>query len=94
MLTIKSSVSAKIFFKPQQLSFSITTVLAAIMSSQVFAEDVTLENKQKLETIVIQAQGNWLENANAEKVHNHAGARTIVDRQRMDETATTSIRDA
>lgn len=74
-------------------------VLASMLCvSNTYAENVSefpVDEKTKaLDTITLQAQGNWLEDANAEKVHQHAGARTIVDRTRLDETATTSIRDA
>lgn len=81
-------------FKPAYLSLSISSILLAVISPMTFAEDTSIPAQQKLDTIVIQAQGNWLENANAEKVHQHAGARTIVDHTRLDETATTSIREA
>lgn len=43
---------------------------------------------------MFQAQGNWLEEVNAEKVQQHAGARTILNRERLDATAATSIKDA
>ena len=69
------------------------------ISFYAFAEtdhEVTLQEQadvQTLSTLTLTAQGNWLEKANSKKVQQHAGARTIIDRKRMDETATTSIRD-
>lgn len=47
-----------------------------------------------LETIQLQAQGNWLDDVTAKKVFEHAGARTIIDRKRLDETASVTIKDA
>lgn len=37
--------------------------------------------------------GNWLDNPNQEKVLEHAGARTIVDQQRIEESGSASVRD-
>lgn len=59
------------------------------------AEELTEETSNNvLPTIKLEAQGNWLEDANAEKVQKHAGARTIITRNRLDEVAATSIKDA
>ncbi|MCH7336882.1 TonB-dependent siderophore receptor [Acinetobacter sp. NIPH 2699] len=80
-------------FPPSSLSLAITILLSGI-SHSAFANEDQQSETQTLATISIQAQGNWLENANAEKVQQHAGARTIIDRNRLDEIATTSIRDA
>ena len=80
-------------FKPSHLSLAIAVSLSFI-SNAAFAEDNQETSTQTLKTITVQAEGNWLEAANAEKVHKHAGARTIIDRKKMDESAVTSIRDA
>ncbi|MDA1587915.1 hypothetical protein PDK27_29660 [Bacillus cereus group sp. TH230-1LC] len=49
------------------------------------AEELTeATSNNVLPTIKLEAQGNWLEDANAEKVQKHAGARTIINRNRLD----------
>ena len=49
------------------------------------AEELTeATSSNVLPTIKLEAQGNWLEDANAEKVQKHAGARTIINRNRLD----------
>ena len=59
------------------------------------AEELTeATSNNVLPTIKLEAQGNWLEDANAERVQKHAGARTIITRNRLDEVAATSIKDA
>ena len=44
-----------------------------------------------LSTITV--TGNWLDNPTEEKVLDHAGARTIVERARIEETGSSSLRD-
>ncbi|MBO3652857.1 TonB-dependent receptor family protein [Acinetobacter bereziniae] len=80
-------------FKPSPLSLAIA-VSFSFISVASYAEDIQEDTPKALKTITVQAEGNWLEEANAEKVHKHAGARSIVDRKKMDESAVTSIRDA
>lgn len=80
-------------FKPSPLSLAIAVSFTFISMSSS-AEDAQAGTPQALKTITVRAEGNWLEEANAEKIHQHAGARTIVDRKKMDESAVTSIRDA
>lgn len=80
-------------FKPSPLSLAIA-VSFSFISAASYAEDIQEDTPKALKTITVQAEGNWLEEANAEKVHKHAGARSIVDRKKMDESAVTSIRDA
>jgi Fe(3+) dicitrate transport protein len=80
-------------FKPNPLSLAIA-VSFSFISVASYAEDIQEDTPKALKTITVQAEGNWLEEANAEKVHKHAGARSIVDRKKMDESAVTSIRDA
>lgn len=87
------STACLVKFPPSSLSLAIATLLSGICHSAV-ANEVPQAETQTLATISIQAQGNWLEEANAEKVLQHAGARSIIDRNRLDEIATTSIRDA
>lgn len=41
----------------------------------------------------ISVTGNWLDQSNAEKVLQHPGARTIVDRKQIEESGATTIRD-
>ena len=41
----------------------------------------------------VTVRGNWLDDPNQEKVLEHAGARTIIDRTRMQESASSSVRD-
>lgn len=78
-------------FKATQLSIAICLSLCSTLA--VHAEDQTTESVV-LPTITLTAQGNWLENADIEKVQQHAGARTIIDRKRLNETASTSLKDA
>ncbi|ETR94399.1 TonB-dependent receptor family protein [Acinetobacter lactucae] len=86
-----SSLSLPNFkFKVSTLSYAIG-LACTYLAVPAHAEDTAAS---ALPTITIKAQGNWLEEANAETVHKHAGARTIVDRKRLDETAATSIREA
>lgn len=80
-------------FQPSPLSLAIAILFSGI-SHTTFANEESSTETQTLATISVKAQGNWLENANAEKVQQHAGARSIIDRKRLDEIATTSIRDA
>ncbi|ENW94525.1 TonB-dependent receptor family protein [Acinetobacter sp. NIPH 298] len=87
------STACLVKFPPSSLSLAIATLLSGICHSAV-ANEVPQAETQTLATISIQAQGNWLEEANAEKVLQHAGARSIIDQNRLDEIATTSIRDA
>ncbi|NNP70562.1 TonB-dependent siderophore receptor [Acinetobacter sp. Ac_5812] len=87
------TATSLIKFQPSSLSLAIAISLSVI-SHTAFADEAQPAETQTLATISIQAQGNWLENANAEKVQQHAGARSIIDRKRLDEIATTSIRDA
>lgn len=77
-------------FKVSTLSYAIG-IACTYLALPAHAEDTSTS---ALPTITIKAQGNWLEEANAETVHKHAGARTIFDRKRLDETAATSIREA
>ncbi|USA45647.1 TonB-dependent siderophore receptor [Acinetobacter sp. C26M] len=93
MKSASCSAASLIKFQPSYLSLAIAISLSGI-SHAAFANEAQPNETQTLATISIQAQGNWLENANAEKVQQHAGARTIIDRKRLDEIATTSIRDA
>ncbi|MCU4568632.1 TonB-dependent receptor plug domain-containing protein, partial [Acinetobacter radioresistens] len=80
-------------FQPSPLSLAIAILFSGI-SHTTFANEESSTETQTLATISVKAQGNWLENANAEKVQQHAGARSIIDRKRLDEIATTSIRDS
>ncbi|MCH7291568.1 TonB-dependent siderophore receptor [Acinetobacter sp. ANC 3926] len=87
------TATSMIKFQPSSLSLAIAISLSGI-SHAAFANEAQPAETHTLATISIQAQGNWLDNANAEKVQQHAGARSIIDRKRLDEIATTSIRDA
>lgn len=68
-------------FKPSPLSLAIAVSFTFISMSSS-AEDAQAGTPQALKTITVRAEGNWLEEANAEKIHQHAGARTIVDRKK------------
>ncbi len=48
-------------------------------------------NETTLNTVTV--VGNWLENPNETKVLEHPGARTIVDRQQIDESGASNVRD-
>lgn len=92
MKPVTNSTASK-KFQPSTLSLAIA-ILCSGISHTTFANEESSVETQTLATISVKAQGNWLENANAEKVQQHAGARSIIDRKRLDEIATTSIRDA
>ena len=85
--------------KPAPLSLAISLLLCGT-ASQTFAESLAqgetqdANQVQTLTKIVVKAQGNWLEQANAETVHAHAGARTIINRKQMENSGVTSIREA
>lgn len=84
-------------YKPTKISpltVAVQLALTCLATQTVFAAESDSNSVSTLQTITLQAEGNWLENANAEKVQKHAGARTIVDRNRLDEVAATSIKDA
>ena len=84
-------------YKPTKISpltVAVQLALTCLATQTAFAADSDSNSVSTLQTITLQAEGNWLENANAEKVQKHAGARTIVDRNRLDEVAATSIKDA
>lgn len=65
-----------------------------LLSSVSYAQQPTNEEPQKLETITLTAQGNWLNQTNTEKAFNHAGARTILDRQDFTMNGSTSVKEA
>ncbi|WP_180161160.1 TonB-dependent siderophore receptor [Acinetobacter sp. YH12040] len=74
------------------LSIAVGISMVATMASA--AENTDTAQANVLPTITIETQGNWLENANEKKVQKHAGARTIIDRKRLNESAATSLKDA
>ncbi|MCH7315359.1 TonB-dependent siderophore receptor [Acinetobacter sp. ANC 3882] len=80
-------------FKRSPLSFAITTLLSCVATT-TFADDNQANTTQTLATISIQAEGNWLEQANAQKVLNHSGARTVVDQQALESRGITSVKEA
>lgn len=65
-----------------------------LLSSISYAQQPNNEEPQKLDSITLTAQGNWLNQANAEKVFNHAGARTILDRKDFEMNGSTSLKEA
>ncbi|USA45648.1 TonB-dependent siderophore receptor [Acinetobacter sp. C26M] len=80
-------------FKPSSLSCAIATMISCFATT-TFAEDNLANTTQTLATISIQAEGNWLEQANAKKVLNHSGARTVVDQQALEARGITSVKEA
>lgn len=79
-------------------SLPLTCCAAAVFSllaATVHAQDNTAEpTAAGLSTVTV--TGNWLDGSqsNDEKVLEHAGARTIVDRKRIEESGSTSVREA
>ncbi|HEY0121226.1 MAG TPA: TonB-dependent receptor plug domain-containing protein, partial [Rhizobium sp.] len=63
----------------------------AAVPAHGFAQDAHQDGGTVLETITV--TGNWLDEPNEEKVLKHAGARTIIDRKRVDESGASNIRD-
>lgn len=90
----KLNNSHQIFFSKSSLSLAIGLSIASLSPITYATEAESEDSVKALPTLVLQAQGNWLEDANAETVHHHAGARTIIDRKQLDATGTTSIREA
>lgn len=72
---------------------AVSIILAGLSSSFVYATNTT-SNGVVLDAIALKAQGNWLDDVSSKKVLEHAGARTIIDRSRLDETASTTLKDA
>lgn len=68
--------------QPSILSCPIAIASLHTINTAHANDDTNHKDIQVLATIVVKAQGNWLENANAEKVQQHAGARTIINRKR------------
>lgn len=69
-------------------------VAAALLSLQASAQapsPATTAPEAGLSAITV--TGNWLDNPSEEKVLDHAGARTIVERTRIEETGSSSLRD-
>ena len=69
-------------------------VAAALLSLQASAQapsPTTTAPEAGLSAITV--TGNWLDNPTEEKVLDHAGARTIVERARIEETGSSSLRD-
>ena len=64
------------------------------LSSIGYTKFAYAEEPQVLNTITLTAQGNWLNQANNEKVFDHPGARTILDRQDFTANGSTSIKEA
>lgn len=90
------SISAPIDFskfKPSTLSCAIAALISCVATT-TFADDNPTSTTQTLATISIQAEGNWLEQANAQKVLNHPGARTVVDQQTLEARGITSVKEA
>ncbi|MCL6246595.1 TonB-dependent siderophore receptor [Acinetobacter sp. ANC 4945] len=76
------------------LPLSIAVGISMVATLASAAENTEIAQADVLPTITIETQGNWLENANEKKVQKHAGARTIIDRKRLNESAATSLKDA
>ncbi|MEX5538799.1 hypothetical protein ABFV54_27205, partial [Pseudomonas syringae] len=87
----------KLFFYQRQFRYSKTAfatlcILLGISASIHAQEDGA--TPPVLNTIQLRAQGNWLEDVTAKKVFEHPGARTTIDRKQLDETASTTLKDA
>ncbi|WEV49154.1 TonB-dependent siderophore receptor [Acinetobacter sp. ESL0695] len=87
----------KLFFYQRQFRYSKTAfatlcILLGVSASIHAQEDGA--TPPVLNTIQLRAQGNWLEDVTAKKVFEHPGARTIIDRKQLDETASTTLKDA
>ncbi|MCF9045653.1 TonB-dependent receptor family protein [Acinetobacter nectaris] len=88
----KSFVSTDSF---KQSKVAIATFLSLFgFTSFAYAEEENSSKTAVLNIIQLRAQGNWLEDVTAKKVFEHAGARTIIDRKQLDETASTTLKDA
>lgn len=68
-------------------------VAAALLSLQASAQAPSTTTAPEAGLSTITVTGNWLDNPSEEKVLDHAGARTIVERARIEETGASSLRD-
>jgi Fe(3+) dicitrate transport protein len=83
MISSRLHLQDRRLFKAKQFSIAIGLSMSCLTYAQ--AEELTeATSNNVLPTIKLEAQGNWLEDANAEKVQKHAGARTIINRNRLD----------
>ncbi|MEG2048193.1 MAG: TonB-dependent receptor, partial [Comamonas sp.] len=70
-----------------------TAAALACLPAALFAQ-TALTTEPVVSTLdSVTVTGNWLDNPNQEKVMEHAGARTIVDQQRIEESGSASLRD-
>lgn len=72
----------------------VIKMLFGCLATTAFADDAQSTNTQTLATISIQAEGNWLDDANDQKVLNHSGARTVVDQKTLEARGATSVKEA
>jgi len=70
----------------------VTSVVFAAEAKPASAQATTERSQLTLDAITV--NGNWLNNPNEQKVLEHPGARSIIERKRLQETGATSLRDA
>ncbi|MDM9648654.1 TonB-dependent siderophore receptor [Rhizobium sp. S163] len=79
-------------YRQSRLIFTLLATSAMLPCVALAQEAKDDEAATILDTIAI--TGNWLDKPNAEKVLKHAGARTIVDQQQIEESGAQNVRDA
>jgi Fe(3+) dicitrate transport protein len=70
---------------------AVATALLSLQASAQAQSVTTAPEAPGLSTITV--TGNWLDNPSEEKVLEHPGARSIVERKRIEETGSSSLRD-
>ena len=82
--------------KPLQ-RFAVFVSVAALNFPGISIAQVDPPTESSAEEVsvlgAIAVKGNWLDQSNAEVVLDHAGARTVVDKQQIEESGATTVRD-
>ena len=77
-------------FPPRRLALALAMLtLAAHSQAQTAADAAPADNTLGAISVV----GDWLDNPNEEKVLEHGGARTIIERSSFQDTGATNVRD-
>lgn len=81
-------------FRLNRATAAVAAALSALAVSAQTQESASNPPEVALESVTV--TGNWLDGdmSNAEKVLEHPGARTIVERERIQESGATSLREA
>lgn len=87
--------NARVFFHPlTNVAAAIATALASMVGN-VQAQETPAQAPpvEAGELAAVTVTGNWLASPTEEKLLAHPGARTVIDRQRFEESGSSSVRD-